>query len=243
MPYFISPKILISGEPCEIFGDEARHILLSKRCKVGEVVNVQGADGKRYKSEIIDAKKDKLIVIPKVETEVPKEPDVEVVLFQAVVAEQALDAILQKSTELRATKVVLFNSERAAAKLSQEKWKAKQSRWNKILWESAKQSERAKIPELEFVKDFNQAVEQLAHYDKIILLDPESKNNFKNLTQYFKSCQSCSIIIGPEGGFSASEAEKFKTLPQCKAVNLGPAILRADTAATAGLVIIQSLLN
>lgn len=51
------------------------------------------------------------------------------------------------------------------------------------------------------------------------------------------------ILIGPEGGFSASERARLGSLPFCHAVSLGPRILRADTAAVAALALWQASLG
>lgn len=51
------------------------------------------------------------------------------------------------------------------------------------------------------------------------------------------------ILIGPEGGFSASEVKRLADIPGAQAVSLGPRILRADTAAVAALTIWQSRLG
>jgi 16S rRNA (uracil1498-N3)-methyltransferase len=52
-----------------------------------------------------------------------------------------------------------------------------------------------------------------------------------------------SILIGPEGGFSAEERDRLRALPFVIPVSLGPRILRADTAAMAALVLWQSKLG
>jgi 16S rRNA (uracil1498-N3)-methyltransferase len=49
------------------------------------------------------------------------------------------------------------------------------------------------------------------------------------------------ILIGPEGGFDETERDMFKALPHAVAVNLGPRILRADTAAISALTLYQSV--
>ena len=54
---------------------------------------------------------------------------------------------------------------------------------------------------------------------------------------------ACSILIGPEGGFSAEERDRLRALPFVIPVSLGPRILRADTAAMAALVLWQSRLG
>ncbi len=43
------------------------------------------------------------------------------------------------------------------------------------------------------------------------------------------------ILVGPEGGFTPEEGETIRALPNAKAISLGPRILRAETAALAGL--------
>ena len=51
------------------------------------------------------------------------------------------------------------------------------------------------------------------------------------------------ILIGPEGGFSPSEAEMLRNHPQPHPISLGPRILRADTAAVAALTLWQQALG
>ncbi|WP_375397393.1 16S rRNA (uracil(1498)-N(3))-methyltransferase [uncultured Sphingomonas sp.] len=45
------------------------------------------------------------------------------------------------------------------------------------------------------------------------------------------------ILIGPEGGFDDAERAAIRALPQAVAINLGPRILRADTAAAAAVAL------
>ena len=51
------------------------------------------------------------------------------------------------------------------------------------------------------------------------------------------------VLVGPEGGFSASERARLGALAGVLAVSLGPRILRADTAAVAALTLWQSALG
>ncbi len=51
------------------------------------------------------------------------------------------------------------------------------------------------------------------------------------------------ILIGPEGGFSQSERDRIRALPQATAIALGPRILRAETAALAALTLWQARLG
>ena len=51
------------------------------------------------------------------------------------------------------------------------------------------------------------------------------------------------IVVGPEGGFDASELAALRRIKDVMAVGLGPRILRADTAALAALACWQSLVG
>jgi 16S rRNA (uracil1498-N3)-methyltransferase len=48
-------------------------------------------------------------------------------------------------------------------------------------------------------------------------------------------------MVGPEGGFDAAELDDLAQRPFVSTVALGPRILRAETAAIAGLAILQAL--
>jgi len=52
-----------------------------------------------------------------------------------------------------------------------------------------------------------------------------------------------SVLIGPEGGFTAEERAALCDLPNVVRIALGPRILRADTAAIAALTLVQVALG
>src|SRR5258708_49307 len=155
MAYFLSDKNLQTDQSFAVEGEEARHILLSHRVKKGERIKLQGPNNKRFLCEVTDARKDRLAVKVLQAVFVPAEPSLKLSLFQAKISENALDFILQKSTELGVSRIVLFNSANVATKLSKDQYDGKSERWNKILWEAAKQCERIGPPGLEFVSDMD----------------------------------------------------------------------------------------
>ena len=61
----------------------------------------------------------------------------------------------------------------------------------------------------------------------------------KKVDQYIK----WAILIGPEGGFLKQEVEKIVSLKSAISVSLGERILRSDTATTAAIFTLQSLLE
>ncbi|MDE5603355.1 MAG: RsmE family RNA methyltransferase, partial [Helicobacter sp.] len=87
-----------------------------------------------------------------------------------------------------------------------------------ILENSCEQCGRITILEIEFL---NNLQEVLAKYHNLAILD------FKGKT--LKSDQEESILVGPEGGFSANERSLFKDKPLYSALNCN--ILRSENAA------------
>ena len=49
------------------------------------------------------------------------------------------------------------------------------------------------------------------------------------------------LLIGPEGGFSPAERDLLLSQPYVTAISLGPRVMRADTAATAALALLQAV--
>jgi 16S rRNA (uracil1498-N3)-methyltransferase len=248
--YFLTDQKLAEGASVELSGDEARHILLARRMKKGEKFNLQGKDEKRYLVNIIEIERNSLKVKVISEIKTPPEQKVKITLFQSFVNEKALDFIFQKSTELGAHKIILFNSQNTATKLAEELFKKKHDRWQKILWEAAKQSDRVHPPGLEYLKSVDDVIKSSKEYGQLFLCDiaGQSPKNLVNLDQSFSARggsasggKSYGIIVGPEGGFTAEEVEGFKILPNCVPITLGPILLRAETATLASLSIISNL--
>jgi 16S rRNA (uracil1498-N3)-methyltransferase len=51
------------------------------------------------------------------------------------------------------------------------------------------------------------------------------------------------LLIGPEGGFDATERKTLLAAPNVLPISLGPRILRADTAAVAAMALVQAVLG
>jgi 16S rRNA (uracil1498-N3)-methyltransferase len=235
MPYFFAEQNLSTGLVAEIRNEEARHILLSHRVKKGEKIKLQGPDGKRFLGEVSEIKKNSVKLKILEGLLMSKEPESAIVLFQSVIAEKALDFVFRKSTELGAVKIVLFNSEYTAVKLSGEQFKKKQTRWNKILKEAAKQSERASWPVLEYAENFDAIIKTARSLGKVFLMDIGGKK----IQNPSPVAQALALIVGPEGGFSEGELAKLRTLKNLETVAVGTNVLRAETAALAGVAIIR----
>ena len=237
---------LKSGKIFELSGAEARHILLSRRVAVGETVYLQGPDQKRFEARVILANKGSLSLEVLSEIKTPKESDLGITIFQALIKERSLDFVIQKATELGVKNLVLFNSKNSVARFKDIDKKLK--RWRKIGEEATKQSGRTKSVRIEYMDNAESVKMAIRDLDHLFLLEPKSSGRFstwKPATRELDSQEgfqvtNIGILVGPEGGFTEEEVREFSNIKNLTCVGMGPRILRAETAVIAAAAVIQA---
>jgi 16S rRNA (uracil1498-N3)-methyltransferase len=145
-----------------------------------------------------------------------------------------LELIIQKGTELGASRFVPFHAARSIVKWDEKKGLKKVDRWKKIAKEAAEQSHRNIVPDVVVPLTFQELIEQSRHYEyKLIAYEEEAKRGEKTklaaCLDKIKHGQSLLVVFGPEGGLTEQEVEQLKKLG-FETCSLGPRILRAETA-------------
>ena len=233
MPRFFVEKESVLADKIVIGGEDAKHISLSLRARVGEKITACDGNGIDYECEISDITKNEVTLSILEEKASEAEPDVEVTLYQALVKSDKFDFIVQKCTELGVSKIVPVVTERCISRPDEASLNKKVQRWNKIAKEAAMQSGRGRIPVIEDAVSFDKALDEIKIADcgflcyeaqphmpiNEIWLSCKKKANIKNV----------SFLVGPEGGISDAEAAKTSQ-SGVYAASLGPRILRAETA-------------
>lgn len=163
-------------------------------------------------------------IILKEKLEETKETIPYVCLIVPILKEQKLDYIFQKGTELGASKIILYYSERGIVKETDKSIK-KLDRWKTILKEASEQSHRNTIPEIEIM-----TLKEIINLNgiNIVCSTREKTITIKNVLKSNKKCGRINVLIGPEGGISNNEEELLlenKFIP----VTLGSRILRVET--------------
>ena len=118
---------------------------------------------------------------------------------------------------------------RSVSKVDDKKEDKKLERWERIIYEAAKQSKRGKIPKLRGILSFKDALEDMKNND--LNIAPYENERTKSIKQAIKgvNINTMGIFVGPEGGFEESEIEAIEEISG-KSVSLGPRILRTETA-------------
>ncbi len=167
----------------------------------------------------------------------PQEAPPDLDLIVALVKRARLETIVEKAAELGARRVRLAITERTNADHTNL------ARLEAIAVEAAEQTGRLDAPQILAPAPL---VAILAAWedDRRLMFCDEAGDAAPAATALNEAGGGCwAVLIGPEGGFSATERASIRGLPQAKPVSLGPRILRADTAAIAALALWQSMLG
>lgn len=234
MSYFIYPGKLHINTHAVLEKEEAAHLLLSRRIKIGERVEIQDAAHNRFRCTIVKLGRREITFVPESKLELPAHPPRIVDVYQAYIAEQALHTVIQKLTELGVRTLTVFQSKHSPGKLSQHKL----PRWQRISLEAAKQSGRP-LP-LDIHLSTSQQPPSITTTGLHLFLSQDATSTLSEHLLKAKPSAPVTLWIGPEGGWSTDEAQLFihqNILPS----KLGPYTLRAETATIAAASIALNL--
>lgn len=228
--FFVDKKnINIENNTCIIEGEDVKHISKVLRCRIGEELEVCDNNNNEYICEItnIDKNQVELNILEKVD--IQRESDLKIKVYQGLPKGPKMEMILQKLTEVGVDEIILVQTKRTVVKVDDKKEDKKLERWERIIYEAAKQSKRGKIPTLRGVLTFKEALADMKKNDFNIA--PYENEKTKSIKQAIKgvNINNIGIFVGPEGGFEETEIEAIEDIGG-QSVSLGPRILRTETA-------------
>jgi len=202
----------------ELTPDEAHH---ARVVRVGEGEEVEVFDGRGNAAggivEILERDRVAIVVGEPIDA---RESSVAITLAMSIIQLEKFELVLQKATELGARTIVPLITDRIEVR--PERWRGKEERWKRVVFEAVKQCGRAAIP----------VIEAAARFDEVIAREG-TKIVFEAGAQAGKPAAhegSVTLFIGPEGGFSERELELARNAG-ASFRQLGPRRLRAETAA------------
>ena len=231
MDRFFTPKnnINLEQNTCIIEGEDVKHISRVLRCKENDKLEVCDMDNNEYICEIREINKDNILLDIIEKVNIKRESDLKVKLYQGMPKGTKMELILQKLTEIGVDEIVLVQTKRSVTKIDNKKEDKKIERWERIIYEAAKQSKRGKIPTLTGVLSFKEALADMKNND--LNLCPYENERTISIKEGLKdsNAKTVGIFVGPEGGFEEDEIEQLQNIDS-KVVSLGPRILRTETA-------------
>lgn len=228
--FFVGKKnINLENKTCIIEGEDVKHISKVLRCRIGEELEICDNDNNEYICEItnIDKSQVELNIVEVVD--IKRESDLKIKVYQGLPKGPKMEMILQKLTEVGVDEIILVQTKRTVVKVDDKKEDKKIERWERIIYEAAKQSKRGKIPKLRGVLSFKEALADMKENDFNIA--PYENERTKSIKQAIKGVdiKNIGIFVGPEGGFEDTEIKSIEEIGG-QSVSLGPRILRTETA-------------
>ena len=164
-----------------------------------------------------------------------KESSKEIWLAFSPIKSNYFNFMIQKSTELGITKFFPIIFDRTIVR------KINKQRLEKVIIESAEQSNRINIPLIEKPQSLKSFLSNNKNKINLIFTDLNSKNKKIELNK--STNKPVCIIIGPEGDFSEKERKDILSFDQVNSVKINENILRSETAAISTVSLINYFLN
>jgi 16S rRNA (uracil1498-N3)-methyltransferase len=233
MTYFLAPSELTEGASLLLEGDEAQHLLRSRRMRAGERFALQDPRGQRFWAEVVQPERRGARIQVHGPAPVPAPPAVPVRLWIAGIKDKAFELVVQKATELGVAEVHAFTAQHSTVAHAELASRHALERWGRIALEACKQCDRQFPPVLQAWGSLNELLLVYPHPTRGWLLDREGGSP---LQAPGPKSAGVTVLVGPEGGLTPEE-----TLAALQAgftrVSLGSLTLRAETAALAGCAV------
>jgi 16S rRNA (uracil1498-N3)-methyltransferase len=213
--------IPVNNNLIKIDGEEQHHIIDVMRHNENDIIYATHGTGVIYKSAITAFNKNEIIC--EIVEEFNYEDKFTHIWFciPRLKAPERFEFALEKCVELGITNFIVFDSMRTVAKGE------KIDRWQKILVSAMKQSLRAWLPKISYVKNMSHLIHNNAH---LVLFEQNAKisyQDFLRTNEELLVSDNFYFIFGPEGGFDEIE---IKELGKCEIVKLTDNRLRSETA-------------
>src|SRR5947209_6641132 len=234
--FYISPENWNPG-PLGLTGSEAHHARDVMRVRRGEKVVLFNGQGREITAEIVDFTCEEIRLRRLHEAETPP-LRCRIVLGQAIPKGKNMELIVQKAVEIGAAEIAPIISDRTIVQIDSESAAQKQSKWQQIVIEAAKQSGQNWVPRvhapMKLAELFSAAAVESFDLRLIGSLQPGAQYLKKVLADYSSEHQhrprSVLMLVGPEGDFTPAELALARR-DGCQPITLGPIILRVETAA------------
>jgi 16S rRNA (uracil1498-N3)-methyltransferase len=241
MPRFHCPTPLQTGEVVALPAGAARHVQVLRMQPGGSITLFSGGVNQgEFDATIEHMGRSEVRVLVGAHSSFEREPARQVHLVVGVPANDRMDWLVEKATELGVASIQPVMTERSVLRLSGERADKKRAHWQAVAVAACEQCGRNQVPVVHEVLTLNAWLKlqtsetsgaEGAEARYLLSLRPETKS-LGSISA--KSTSSATFLSGPEGGLSL--AEEDAALDQgFVPVSLGNRVLRAETAGLAAL--------
>jgi 16S rRNA (uracil1498-N3)-methyltransferase len=235
---------LTSGVALQLPPEQTQHLTRVLRLQVGAALRLFNAQGGEFDATIESIRKHDATVLVGGHHAVERESPLQVTLLQGIARGEKMDLILQKAAELGVTAVVPVTTARSTVRLDDATAQRKHAHWQGVLIGACEQCGRNAIPALAVPAGLTAAMVNDVSQLKLLLEPGADATSLKTLiaAAFHTAMRNPTIclLVGPEGGLDPQEVQLAKQagFASCQ---LGPRVLRTETAALAALAALQAL--
>jgi 16S rRNA (uracil1498-N3)-methyltransferase len=217
---------LAAGTTLALPSGAARHAQV-RRVQPGDAVTLFDGLGADWPAEVLSMGRREVMVRVGAPRAVANELGCAVTLALGMPANERMDALVEKATELGVARLQPLLCERSVLRLDGERAARKREHWQAVAVAACEQSGRARVPVVEAVASLAAWLATGRCDGSRWLLSP--RPGARPLAALAGDAAALCALSGPEGGLTPAEeaaAQAAGFLP----VSLGPRVLRADTA-------------
>jgi len=206
-----------------------------RRVQPGDTLLLFDGQGRDWPAEVLRVGRSEVAVRLGAPVVVQRELPIHVTLALGMPANDRMDTLVEKATELGVAAIQPLVCERSVLRLAGERAERKRAHWQTIAQAACEQSGRARVPHVAAVQTLAEWLAALpapptAEMRLLLSLGPAAWP----LRQRAASGGPSVVLSGPEGGLTPAE-EAAALAAGFVATSLGPRVLRADTAPLAVL--------
>ena len=210
----------------------ARHVQV-RRLQPGDAVRLFNGQGGEWPATVLHIGRSDVTVRVGGHEAVDRELHVQVTLAVGMPANERMDTLVEKATELGVHAIQPLLCERSVLRLAGDRAQRKREHWQAIAAAASEQCGRNRVPAVAPVLVLEQWLGRLEGHSRArLLLSP--RDDAAALPTLAAAHRSLVILSGPEGGLSAGE-ESLAQRQGFVVARLGPRVLRAETAPLAAL--------
>jgi 16S rRNA (uracil1498-N3)-methyltransferase len=215
--------------------DEAHHLVRVLRLTRGAEFEGVTGDGRRLRCRL-DREGEEWYGHVTGSSTFTAESPLHLALAQALIKRDRFEWVVQKAVELGVAEIFPLETARSELRLDEHRRDRKRTRWERIIQEAVKQCGRTRLPVLHEPQPFSGFLAG-SWTSGGIALDEEGSGTLGAVFRH-PPRPRCTLLIGPEGGWDPQE-RRLLDAAGIRRVRLGPRVLRTETAAVAGLALIQ----
>jgi len=242
MPRFHCSIPLTAGASLALPAGAARHVQVL-RMQPGDALTLFDGAGGEYAATVERMGRSDVSVTVGAHLAVEREAPRAVHLAVGMPANERMDWLVEKATELGVASIQPLATAHGVLRLSGERAEKKRAHWEAIAVAACEQCGRNRVPLIHPVRSFSGAsgwIDTQGANAEAVRLVLSLAEGTRRIADIAPDARGVLVLSGPEGGLSGSEEQEAISRGFAP-VTLGTRVLRAETAALAALVSLAGL--